>query len=58
MAKAPRIEPAPAWGRQPTTSPVQLQELTLTKKAGDTVDLEVWCSGQTASVTVTLGTQP
>ena len=43
---------------QPAASPVQLQELTLSKKAGDTVDLEVWRSGQTASVTVTLGTQP
>jgi putative serine protease PepD len=43
---------------QPTTSPVQLQELTLSKKAGDTVDLEVWRGGQTASGTVTLGTQP
>lgn len=42
----------------PAASPVQLQELTLSKKAGDTVDLEVWRSGQTASVTVTLGTQP
>ena len=43
---------------QPAASPVQFQELTLSKKAGGTVDLEVWRSGQTASVTVTLGTQP
>ncbi len=42
----------------PAARAVQLQELTLSKKAGGTVDLEVWRSGQTASVTVTLGTQP
>ena len=42
----------------PAASPVQLQELSLSKKAGHTVDLEVCRSGQTASVTVTLGTQP
>jgi putative serine protease PepD len=40
------------------TSPVQLQELTLTKKPGDTVQLEYWRNGQTTTVTVTLGTQP
>ena len=43
---------------QPATSTVQLQELTLTKKPGDTVELEYWRSGQTATATVTLGTQP
>ena len=35
---------------QPATSTVQLQELTLTKKPGDTVPLQVWRSGQTAAV--------
>jgi putative serine protease PepD len=43
---------------EPATSTVQLQELTLTKKPGDTVQLEYWRDGQTASVTVTLGAQP
>ena len=43
---------------QPATSTVQLQELTLTMKPGDTVPLEYWRSGQTATATVTLGTQP
>jgi putative serine protease PepD len=42
----------------PATNTVQLQELTLTKKPGDTVQLEYWRNGQTATVTVTLGTQP
>ena len=40
------------------TDPVQLQELTLTKKPGDTVQLEYWRNGTTATVTVTLGAQP
>jgi putative serine protease PepD len=40
------------------TSTVQLQELTLTKKPGDTVQLETWRNGTTSTVTVTLGTQP
>ena len=43
---------------EPATSAVQLQELTLTKKPGDTVQLEVWRDGQTSTATVTLGTQP
>ena len=43
---------------QPATSTVQLQELTLTKKPGDTVELEYWRNGQMATATVTLGTQP
>jgi putative serine protease PepD len=43
---------------EPATSAVQLQELTLTKKPGDTVQLDVWRNGQTATVTVTLGAQP
>jgi putative serine protease PepD len=42
----------------PATSTVQLQELTLTKKPGETVELEVWRNGQTTTATVTLGTQP
>jgi putative serine protease PepD len=42
----------------PATSAVQLQELTLTKKPGDMVELEYWRSGQTATATVTLGAQP
>jgi S1-C subfamily serine protease len=37
---------------------VQLQELTLTKHPGDTVQLEYWRNGQTSTATVTLGTQP
>jgi len=43
---------------KPATSNVQLQELTLTKRPGDRVQLDYWRSGQTGSVTVTLGTQP
>ncbi len=43
---------------QPATSNVQLQELTLTKKPGDSVPLQFWRNGRTASATVTLGTQP
>jgi putative serine protease PepD len=43
---------------QPATSTVQLQELTLTKKPGDTVPLEYWRDGTSGTVTVTLGTQP
>jgi len=42
----------------PATSNVQLQELTVTKKPGDTVPLEYWRDGQSATATVTLGTQP
>ena len=42
---------------EPATSTVQLQELTLTKRPGDTVRLEYWRDGQTATATVTLGTQ-
>jgi putative serine protease PepD len=40
------------------TDPVQLQELTLTKRPGDTVQLEYWRDGTTATATVTLGAQP
>jgi putative serine protease PepD len=43
---------------EPATDPVQLQELTLTKRPGDTVQLEYWRNGTTTTTTVTLGTQP
>lgn len=42
---------------EPATSSVQLQELTLTKKPGETVELEYWRAGTTATATVTLGAQ-
>jgi putative serine protease PepD len=42
----------------PATSNVQLQELTVTKKPGDMVPVEYWRDGQSATATVTLGTQP
>jgi putative serine protease PepD len=42
----------------PVTSNVQLQELTLTKAPGAKVTIDYVRSGKTASVTVTLGTQP
>jgi putative serine protease PepD len=40
------------------TSNIQLQELTLTKKAGDTVPVDYTRDGRTATATVTLATQP
>jgi putative serine protease PepD len=43
---------------EPATSNIQLQELTLTKKPGATVDLEYWRNGHTTKTTVTLGAQP
>jgi S1-C subfamily serine protease len=43
---------------EPATSNVQLQELTLTKKPGDTVSLDYWRNGHTAKTSVTLGIQP
>jgi len=43
---------------QPATSTVQLQELMLTMKPGATVQLEYSRDGQSATATVTLGTQP
>jgi putative serine protease PepD len=43
---------------EPATSNVQLQELTLTKKPGDTVSLDYWRNGHAAKTSVTLGTQP
>ena len=43
---------------QPATSNVQLQELTMTKRAGDTVTLDYVRDGKQGTATVTLGTQP
>ena len=42
----------------PATSNNQLQELTLTKKPGDTVSIGYSRDGKSAKTTVTLGTQP
>jgi len=43
---------------EPATSNIQLQELTLTKKPGDTVSIEYTRAGQSATATVTLAAQP
>jgi putative serine protease PepD len=43
---------------KPATSNTDLQELTLTKKPGDTVSIGFSRAGQSATTTVTLGTQP
>ena len=43
---------------EPATSNVQLQELTLTKKPGDTVSVGYTRDGQSATATVTLAAQP
>ena len=43
---------------EPATSNVQLQELTLTKKPGDTVSISYARDGQSATATVTLAAQP
>jgi putative serine protease PepD len=43
---------------EPASSNVVLQELTLTKKPGDTVPVEYWRNGHSASTTVALGKQP
>ena len=43
---------------EPATSNIQLQELTLTKKPGDTVSIGYARAGQSAKTTVTLGAQP
>jgi putative serine protease PepD len=43
---------------QPATSNVQLQELTLTKKPGDTVEIGYVRNGKSATATVTLTAQP
>ena len=42
----------------PATSNIQLQELTLTKSPGDTVSIGYNRDGQSATTTITLGTQP
>jgi putative serine protease PepD len=43
---------------QPATSNLQLQELTLTKKPGDTVSIDYERAGHKANTTVTLAAQP
>jgi len=43
---------------EPATSNIQLQELTLTKKPGDTVSIDYSRNGQSATATVTLTAQP
>jgi putative serine protease PepD len=43
---------------KPATSNIQLQEVTLTKNPGETVDLEYLRNGRTDKATVTLGAQP
>jgi putative serine protease PepD len=43
---------------KPATSNIELQELSLTKKPGDTVTLEYSRGGHSATATVTLGAQP
>ena len=42
----------------PATSTIQLQELTLTKKAGDRVSVDYQRDGHKATATITLATQP
>lgn len=43
---------------QPATDTTQLQELTLTRKPGDTVQIGFSSNGKEATTTVTLGAQP
>ena len=43
---------------KPATSNTQLQEITLTKKRGDTVDIGYDRNGKSATTKITLGTQP
>jgi putative serine protease PepD len=43
---------------KPATSNIQIQELTLAKKAGDQVSIEYERNGKRASATVTLAAQP
>jgi putative serine protease PepD len=43
---------------EPATSNIQLQELTLTKKPGDTVSIDYTRDGHSATATVTLAAQP
>jgi putative serine protease PepD len=45
-------------GGKPATSNIQLQELSLTKKPGDTVAVEYTRNGHAAKATVTLAAQP
>jgi putative serine protease PepD len=40
---------------QDATSSMQIESLTLTKSAGDTVDVTYWRDGRTTDVTITLG---
>jgi len=42
----------------PATSNIQLQELTLTKKPGETVPIDYTRDGHSATTTVTLAAQP
>jgi len=42
----------------PATSNIQLQELTLTKKPGETVSIDYSRDGRSATATVTLAAQP
>jgi len=43
---------------EPATSNIQLEELTLTKKPGDTVSITYTRDGRSATTTVTLAAQP
>jgi putative serine protease PepD len=43
---------------EPATSNIQLQELTLTKKPGDTVSVDYTRAGHSSTATVTLAAQP
>ena len=43
---------------EPATSNIQLQELTLTKRPGDTVSIDYTRDGRSATATVTLAAQP
>ena len=40
------------------TSSLQLETLTLTKRPGDTVEIDYWRDRHTATATVTLGSAP
>jgi putative serine protease PepD len=43
---------------EPATDPNQLQEITITQRAGDTVKVTYERNGQSATTTITLGTAP
>jgi S1-C subfamily serine protease len=43
---------------QPATSNLQLETLTVTKRAGDAVAVEYSRSGQSGHASITLGAQP